>query len=320
MTVPNEQPDPPTLRVLCGATASGKSAVALFLAEQEGAEILSIDSMKMYRRLNIGTAKPDAATRARVVHHLIDTVEPSESFSVAQFEPRARELIGDTARRGVPLIGEGGTPLYMKALTEGLFDGPGRDPVLRAQLEQESETVGLPELYARLKAIDPAAAAKIWPTDLRRIVRGLEVHALSGKPISAFQSQWGALRSDLTVKIACLDLPRADLYARIDRRIDAMLAAGWVDECRELLKLNPPISREASQALGYRTLFAHLAGRMTLKDARDRICFDTHHFARRQIGWFKRMPSIQHIAIAEGDDIATMARKVRDVWENWSAR
>lgn len=319
MPAPSAQHAPPTLRVLCGATASGKSAVGLFLAEQEGAEILSIDSMKLYRHLSIGTAKPDAATRARVVHHLIDEREPSASFSVAEFSKRAMEIIADTDQRGVPLIGEGGTPLYLKALTEGLFDGPGRDVEVRTKLEAEADGGGLDAMYARLKEIDPKAAAKILPTDPRRIVRALEVFAISGKPISDFQSQWGTLRTDIVVKVACLTLPRADLYARIDRRIDAMLAAGWVDECRALQKLDPPLSPEAMQALGYRTLFEHLAGRMTLKDARDRICWDTHHFARRQLNWFKRMPSIRHIAIAEGDDIATMARKVRDVWENWSA-
>jgi tRNA dimethylallyltransferase len=305
---------PPILRVICGPTASGKSVVGLYLAEREHAEILSIDSMKIYRRLSIGTAKPDVATRDRVVHHLVDVEEPSESFSVAEFARRAMDIIGSAAERGVPLIGEGGTPLYLKALTEGLFEGPGRDVEVRSKLELEAESGGIGPLYIRLQERDPKAAAKILPSDLRRIVRALEVLALTGKPISEFQSQWGTERADLKVKLACLNLPRADLYARIDRRVDAMLAAGWLEECRELQKLDPPLSREASQALGYRTLFDHLEGRMSLKDARDRICFDTHHFARRQIGWFKRMPSVRFIDIAEDEDVATIARRVEDAW------
>ena len=285
----------------------------MLLAEQEGAEILSIDSMKIYKRLTIGTAKPSAEARARVVHHLIDEAEPSAVFSVAEFSKRSMEIMVDAASRGAALIGEGGTPLYLKALTEGLFDGPGRDVAVRSKLEQEAVS-GLAAMYLRLRERDPKAAARIDPNDERRIVRALEVHAISGKPISDFQSQWGTQRTDLNVTLACLDLPRADLYARIDRRIDAMLAAGWLDECRQLRKLDPPLSKEASQALGYRTLFKHLDGHMSLKDARDRICFDTHHFARRQIGWFKRMPSVRYIEIAEADDVATIARRVRETW------
>ena len=305
----------PTLRVVCGPTASGKSAASLFLAEKERAEILSIDSMKVYRRLDLGTAKPDAETRARVVHHLIDIVEPSQTFSVAEFERDAMRLVADNKARGVGLIGEGGTPLYLKALTEGLFSGPGRDDGIRAKLEQEAETAGLPALYARLQSIDKKAVEKILPGDLRRVVRALEVYELTGKPISELQSQWGGLRNDIDVRLACLNLPRAELYRRIDARVDAMLAAGWIDECRALLNLAPPLSKEASQALGYRTLFEHLSGRITLKDARDRICFDTHHFARRQLNWFRHMPSIRFVEVAAGDDPATIAQNVERAWE-----
>ena len=305
----------PTLRVVCGPTASGKSAISLFLAEKERAEILSIDSMKVYRRLDLGTAKPDEQTRARVVHHLIDIVEPSQTFSVAEFEREAMRIVADKTEHGIALVGEGGTPLYLKALTEGLFAGPGRDDAIRAKLEHEAETMGLPALYARLQSVDKKACEKILPGDLRRVVRALEVYELTGNPISDLQSQWGGMRSDIDVRLACLNLPRAELYRRIDARVDAMLAAGWVDECRALLALDPPLSKEASQALGYRTLFEHLNGGMPLKDARDRICFDTHHFARRQLNWFRHMPSIRFVEVAEGDDLATIARNVENAWE-----
>ncbi|HEY3323875.1 MAG TPA: tRNA (adenosine(37)-N6)-dimethylallyltransferase MiaA [Planctomycetota bacterium] len=303
-----------TVRILCGPTASGKSAVGLLLAEKFGAEILSIDSMKIYRGLNIGTGKPPPETLARVKHHLIDIREPWESFSVAEFLKSAEGLIADCAGRGVPLIGEGGTALCLKALTEGLFDGPGRDTEVRAALEAEAAQISTPKLHERLAALDPQAARKILPSDLRRIVRALEVHTLTGTPISEWQSQWGVARTDLDVRLACLRLPRESLYPRIDRRIDAMLAEGWIEECRRLLALPQAFSREALQALGYRTFFAHLRGEMDLAAARERVCFDTHHFARRQINWFKRLPKLTFVDITEKDSPDQIAARVEAAW------
>jgi tRNA dimethylallyltransferase len=302
------------LRVLCGPTASGKSAVALELARRERAELLSIDSMKIYRRLDIGTAKPDLATRKEVVHHLIDMVEPHDRFSVADFIRQAEAIRSDCQRRGVPLIAEGGTPLYLKSLSEGMFEGPGRDETLRTRLEAEANVVGVEALHERLSSIDPKAAAKILRSDLRRIVRALEVFELTGKPISEFQTQWGREEHTSNVTLACLALPRKILYARIDARIDAMLRAGWLDECSALLKLPVPLSKEASQALGYRTLFKHLKGELSLAEARERICFDTHHFARRQEGWFKKLKGIRFIEVAEGEPIERIAQRVIESW------
>lgn len=304
-----------TVRILCGPTACGKSAVALHLAKKLGAEILSIDSMKLYRGLDIGTAKPPPDARAAVRHHLIGIKEPWESCSVAEFLQLAERTIADCAASGTPLIGEGGTALYLKALSEGLFAGPGRNEELRTALELEAEENGVPFLHERLAAIDPLAAKRILPSDLRRIIRALEVHALTGVPISQWQSQWGVPRTDLDVRFACLRLPREILYARIDRRADAMLEAGWLDECRRLLALPKPLSREALQALGYRTLFAHLRGEMEFAAARERICFDTHHFARRQIGWFRRLPKLAFIDIAGDEPAETIAQRVLEAWQ-----
>jgi len=302
------------LKVLCGPTASGKSAVAFHLAKQSGFELLSIDSMKIYRKLDIGTAKPSLEMRKEVVHHLIDSVEPHERYSVADFLREAQALIESSAQNQRPLIAEGGTPLYLKALSEGLFEGPARDEVLRKKLEDEAQAIGVEALHERLKKIDAKAGAKILSSDLRRIVRALEVYELTGQPISALQTQWGSSQPAQSVKMACLNLPRSELYRRIDRRVDAMLSAGWLEECRTLLSLDPPLSKEASQALGYRTLFKVVKGELSLEDARERICFDTHHFARRQLGWFKRMNGIRYIEVAEDEPIERIAQRVLDAW------
>jgi tRNA dimethylallyltransferase len=152
---------------------------------------------------------------------------------------------------------------------------------------------------------------------LRRIVRALEVHALTGKPISELQTQWGqeGPKHNLDVRLACLNLPRQELYRRIDERVDRMLANGWLEECRALLELKPPLSREASQALGYRTLFGHIQGAMTFKEARDRICFDTHHFARRQLNWFRHIPSVRFVEVAGDENVATIAANVKSLFQ-----
>jgi len=290
--------------IVCGPTASGKSAAGMELARRCRGEILSIDSMKLYRGLDIGTAKETPAERAEIRHHLIDIKDPWESCSVAEFLKLAEGVIADAHARHVPIIGEGGTALYVKALAEGLFDGPGADPAIRRRLEEEGARIGTEQLHAKLKEIDPAAASKILTGDLRRIVRALEVYELTGKPISAWQQQWGVPRADMDVRLYCLRLSRELLYKRIDARADAMLAAGWLNECRRLLALPQGLSREALQALGYRTLIAHLNGEMSLEAARERICFDTHHFARRQVMWYRKMPKLTWIDL-DGSETPT---------------
>jgi len=309
----------PTVDLLLGPTASGKSAVALELARRRGAEILSVDSMKVYKRLDIGVAKPTAAERAAVRHHLVDWKEPWESCSVAEWLAEAERVILDAQARGVALIAEGGTALYVKALREGLFAGPGRDPELRKRLEEEAARHGVERLYARLREVDEAAAEKILPGDLRRIVRALEVHALTGEPISARQQQWGRPREDLRFRVACLSLDRQALYRRTDERVARMLAAGWLDECRALLALERPLSREARAALGYRVLFAHLRGEVTLAEARERICYDTHHFARRQLSWFRHFPGVAWVEVSPDEPPARVAEKVAAAWRELRA-
>jgi tRNA dimethylallyltransferase len=276
--------------------------------------------MKIYRRLNIGTAKPTQEMRKEVVHHLIGILDPHERYSVADFLRDTKRISRECESSQTPLIAEGGTPLYLKSLSEGMFEGPGRDEALRKHLEEEAEKIGVAGLHERLKDIDAKAAQKILPSDLRRIVRALEVHALTGQPISQLQTQWGSVEQGTPVNIACLMLSRAVLYARIDQRVDAMLSAGWLEECRALLSLPQPLSKEAAQALGYRTLLKVLSGELSLKEARNRICFDTHHFARRQIGWFKRLNGIRFIEVAEDEPLERIALRVQDAWASNTTR
>lgn len=306
------------LNVLCGPTAIGKSAVGLYLAETMGAEILSVDSMKIYRGLDIGTGKASLKERARVRHHLIDIRDPWESFSVSEFVAHAEAIMADCAQRGVPLIAEGGTALYLKALSEGLFEGPSKDDALRATLEAEAGERGIPVLYERLKTVDPVAAQRILPGDLRRIVRALEVFTLSGTPISELQQQWGTSRPDLDVRLACLTRVREQVYAQIDARIDGMIAAGWLDECRQMMTLEKPLSTVASKAIGYRTLFAHLRGEMELPDAIQRVKFDTHHFARHQLKWYRKLPKLTFIDVGADEAVPIVAQRVKDVWASES--
>jgi len=278
------------LIVLTGATASGKSDVALLLAERIAGEIVSADSMQVYRGMDIGTGKPDAECRRRVAHHLIDVVWPWDGFSAQRFVEEATAAIADIRRRGrVPLV-VGGTVLYIRALTEGLFEGPSADWTLRNRLIAEAERHGTPHLHRRLARVDPAAAAAIHVNDLRRIVRALEVHEKTGKPISEQQRQFDRPGVERRRRLFILDRDRADLYARIDRRVDRMMAAGWLEETRQLLaqglaRESAPIEQENPKDVNDRSRPAETPervlpqglaresapiGQENLKDAKDR--------------------------------------------------
>jgi tRNA dimethylallyltransferase len=291
--------------VLTGATGSGKTELAVELAERLGAEIVALDSMTLYRGMDIGTAKPGLEERRRVPHHLLDVLDPWESASVAWWLERAAECCRDIAARGRRVLFVGGTPLYLKALLFGLFDGPPADAALRQRLSAEAERAGRAALHARLAAVDPGAAARLHPNDLRRVVRALEVWELTGRPISVWQQQWRPAaphspltthHSPLTPRILCLDLPREELYARINARVERMLAAGLVEEVRALRQLSRPLSREAAQALGYKETFDYLDGRATLPETVVRIQTRSRNFAKRQLTWFRRLPGCRAVS------------------------
>lgn len=285
--------------ILTGPTASGKSALALQLAELHNAEIVSMDSMTLYRGMDIGTAKPNFEDRERIPHHLIDCLEPWESASVAWWLQQAAQAVRDIESRGKRALIVGGTPLYLKALFTGLFASPPADTALRTRLEAEAESLGRQALHQRLQQVDPATAARLHPNDVRRVVRALEVYELTGQPISHWQTQWHDDGPSEPPTLACnptvprclvVDLPREELYARINTRVFSMIAAGWLDEVRRLMELPRPMSREAAQALGYAELLAHLRGQISLADAVERIQTRSRQFAKRQLTWFRHLP------------------------------
>jgi tRNA dimethylallyltransferase len=280
--------------VLSGPTGSGKSALAVELAERLGAEVVSMDSMALYRGMDVGTAKPDAEQRRRVPHHLIDVLDPWESASVAWWLGRAAECVRDIEARGKRALVVGGTPLYLKALLHGLFDGPPADAELRRRLTEEAERLGSAALHARLAEVDPASAARLHPNDARRIIRALEVWQLTGRPLSAWQTQWPVPSTQYSVLstqyVLWLDLPREELYARIDARVLQMIEAGLLDEAAALRRLPRPLSREAAQAVGYREAFAHLDGRVTREETVRLIQLHSRRLAKRQLTWFRQMP------------------------------
>jgi tRNA dimethylallyltransferase len=283
--------------VLTGPTGSGKTELSLRRAEQLGAEIVSMDSMALYRGMDVLTAKPTPAERARVPHHLIDVLDPWESASVSWWVAEAARVTQDIEARGRRVLFVGGTPLYLKALLCGLFEGPGADPGLRRWLEAEAEEQGPVALHARLTAVDPAAAARLHPNDVRRVVRALEVWQATGRPISAWQTQWQARDgSPVPGRCLCLDRPRAELYARIDARVLVLFARGLVEEVQALRRLPRPVSREAAQAVGYCEACDLLDGRIGRDEAVRRVQARSRQYAKRQLTWFRRLPGLRFVS------------------------
>ena len=287
--------------LILGVTASGKSRLAFDLAEHLGAEILSIDSMKVYRRMDIGTAKPPKEARQRVKYHLIDLVEPSDSFSVGAFIDAALDAIGQIKSRNRKIVAVGGTALYIKSLLYGLFDGAGTDEHIRTELRARAEAEGLAELHRELMKIDPAAAERINPNDARRIIRALEVYQLTGKPISSFQKQWDQhqIRHDWT--IIGLRREKADASSRINKRVKKMIDAGLVDEVKYLLNEEKPLGNQARCAIGYAEIIEHLSGQTSLEDAIESIKINSRRLAKDQRTWFKTFQNVHWLDIAEDE-------------------
>ncbi len=288
--------------LILAVTASGKGRLAFELAKATDAEIISVDSMKVYRRMNIGTAKPSDQIRRQVPYHLIDVVEPSESFSVAAFLGLSQEAIADIAGMGKNIIAVGGTALYIKALLYGLFEGPGSDETIRQNLRNEAQTEGLDTLHDRLEKIDPVAANNIHPNDAKRIIRALEVYAVTGKPISSFQKQFDAEPSDDWLVIG-LRRDRTEENKRINARVKRMIDEGLVEEVKGLLAEEKPLSKQARCAIGYAEIIEHLAGRMTLDDAVELIKKNTRRLAKGQRTWFKTFSQVHWLDL-ETDESA----------------
>ena len=293
------------LLALVGPTASGKTEAAQSIAQRLGAEIVSIDSMLVYRGMDLGTAKPTAADRARVPHHLLDLAEPCERFTVSRFRSAALEVV-----RGIdlPLL-VGGSGLYFRAVVDDL-EFPEEDEDVRAELVREAAAAGSSRLHRRLADLDPAAAAKIEPANTRRIVRALEVAAVTGRRFSTFGEAWDRYEPS-RVRAAGIDIPKEILAERIARRVDRMFDSGWLDEVRGLVDRGFGGWLTATQAIGYAELAAHLEGALSQQDARELTIRRTRSLARRQMAWFRRDPRISWFEAGSGggaevaDDVAS---------------
>ena len=272
---------------LVGPTASGKSEVALAIAPHLGAEIVSVDSMLVYRGMDVGTAKPTAEQRAAVPHHLLDLAEPSERFTVARYQELARSTLRSVA---CPLL-VGGSGLYLRAVVDDLAFPP-EDPVVRASLEAEADDLGADALYRRLAEMDPVAAARIEPGNVRRIIRALEVTAISGAPFSSFATAWDRYDAD-RMRAAGIRMGREAQKIRIGERVFAMLQNGWLEEVQGLMDQGFGAWLTASQAIGYAELADHLDGRLSLDEAAERTVKRTRELARRQMAWFRHDPRIR---------------------------
>jgi tRNA dimethylallyltransferase len=293
---------------LAGPTACGKTAASLVLAERLGAEIVSLDSMAVYRGMDVGTAKPSADERARVVHHLVDLIASHEEFSLAEYVAAAEAACRSIVARGrVPLF-VGGTGLYLRGVLRGVFDGPPADADVRRRLEAEAEESGREALHRRLGAIDPIAAARLPPADLRRVVRALEVFELTGTPLSEHHRE--GPRAMPVRPAYWVSPPRAWLHERINRRVDAMIADGLVDEVRRLRGAERAMSHTAAQGLGYKEVIDHLEGRCDLPAAIETIRSRTRQFAKRQHTWFRNLVECWAVEITGDETPEGLAERI----------
>jgi len=295
---------------LTGSTAAGKTGVGVELARQIDVEIVSMDSMALYRGMDVGTAKPTAAERAAVPHHLIDLIEPHEQYSLAQYLQAAHACIGQIKARGREVLFVGGTPLYLKGLLRGIFEGPPADWEFRRRLRQEARQQGSESLHRRLAEADPAAAARLHPHDTRRLIRALEVYEKTGRPISQWQRQFHVGRPAEACRVFVLDWPREVLYARIQRRVEQMFAAGLVEEVRGLLARPLSLSRTARQAVGYREVIEHLRSRRPLAETVELVKLHTRQLAKRQGTWFRGLSECRPVPMSEPMDAAEVAGRI----------
>jgi len=301
--MPPPQPQP---LFLAGPTAVGKTEVAILLAERFGTEIISVDSMLVYRGMDIGTAKPSAQDRARVPHHLVDVADLSHPFDAAQFVDLARTAENEILARGRRVLYCGGTGLYFRALLHGLGESPATDPAVRAELEQTPPA----ELLSELARRDPATFEVIDRQNLRRVFRALEVIRVSGRPYSEQRARWQPTTNDATPRIIGLTRAQADLQDRINARVDAMFQAGLVAEVQQLLHQGLTENRNALQALGYRQVVEHLQGQRTLPETIDLVKRRTRHFAKHQMTWFKKQAAMEWIDVLAGTEPTAIAAQV----------
>ena len=297
--------------LILGVTAGGKGRLAFELAKRIDAEIVSVDSMKVYRRMDIGTASPSKDRRQQVNYHLIDVVEPSESFSVDRFLSLTNEAIELIQSKGRPVVAVGGTAMYIKALLYGLFAGPGGDEQIREKLKEQIQARGLGQLHKKLAEVDPVAAERIHPNDQRRIIRALEVFELTGRGISSFQTQFDAPEPGGGWKIIGLRREKDDASGRINARVKGMVEAGLVDEVKALLAEPRPLSTQARSAIGYAEIIEYINGVLTLDEAVEQIKINTRKFAKGQRTWFKTFKQVQWLDITGDDNVENVLERVK---------
>ena len=310
VSVPNQKP---LVLGIVGATASGKTAVSLETAQALGCEILCMDSMQIYRRMDIGTAKPTAAEQAAVPHHLLDIAEPTAPFSVAEYVTAAHRVIAEVLLRGhIPLL-VGGTGLYLNGLSLPMdYGGLPSDPSVRAELQALLARIGAEALHKRLAEVDPETAARLHPNDTRRVIRALEIYRLTGIPMSAHRAPEAA-DAPYDFQLFAIDWPRAELHARINRRVDQMMAEGLLDEVRSLLRSGVSPEDQSMQGLGYKQLIPVIQNGAPLADAVEQIKTGTRNYARRQLIWFRRDKRIRWIA---SDRLAQAKEEIIRIWED----
>jgi tRNA dimethylallyltransferase len=295
---------------LAGPTACGKSAAGCELAEILNGEIIALDSMSLYRGMDVGTAKPAAAMRARVPHHLIDILDPHEEYSLAEFVTAAHLAAQNIIKRGrIPLF-VGGTGLYLRGVLRGVFEGPAADWDLRRELEALAEREGQESLHARLGLVDPDLAERLHPGDLRRVIRGIEVWQITGRPLSSQQRQQPLPAESRPKHVYWLHPPRAWLYERIDRRVAEMFREGLVGEVEGLLRREPSPGKTARQALGYKEVIDHLQGGVPLADSIALIQTRTRQFAKRQHTWFRNLAECTALEIRGSETPREIAERI----------
>ena len=285
--------------VIAGPTASGKTGLALHLANRLDGEIVSADSRQVYRFMDIGTAKPGPELRSAVIHHCIDICDPDQYFSAGEYSRIARTTVRDILKRDKQPVVAGGSGLYIQALIDGVFSGNYRDPDIRRRLKEEAQQKGLQALYTRLRKQDPDYASRIHENDQRRIVRALEVCEMSGRPVSRIRQE-ETVPAGFPFRMFGLRWKRDVLYRRIESRVDRMMASGLRDEVEFLLNRGYSLEDNALDSVGYKEMIAHLKGRLSLDEAVDQIKRNTRRYAKRQMTWFRRDPRILWIDL-EGD-------------------
>jgi len=302
----------PSIIVVCGPTGIGKTATAIAIAEAEQGEIIGADSMQIYRHMNIGTAKPTEEERARAVHHLVDVADPDEDFDAARFSKMADRVIGNLVEKGILPVVAGGTGLYIKALTRGLFKSDAGDPDVRAQLKKAVDESGLEALHLELERVDPETAGRLHRHDRYRVLRALEVYRATGRTMAQLQADHGFADQKYRCLKIGLTMDREKLYARINRRVDAMLDEGLEAEVRRLLDMGFAPDLKAMQSIGYRHMAAYINGRVGREEMVETLKRDTRRYAKRQFTWFRADKEIHWFQLEDTARILALVRRFRE--------